>query len=187
MLLICSRPPLQGSGGRKNTWESAFKSGKLSTVAVLCLQAGRQTTFHLQELLSTRNRLGRLPLSPLATQLFENSRCFEAPLRLSASTGWLPSGSDWGYWGWVSCWHCWLSQVSSRFFCFTQISLWECLILWFHLGPRPDSKMLAVTSEVQTCGVRGKLEGQFFFLLPNIKANLFIRFCDTINLLKVTF
>lgn len=74
--------------------ESAFKSGKLSTVAVLCLQAGRQTTFHLQELLSAWNRLGRLPLSPLVAQHFENSRCFEAPLRLSASTGWLPSGSD---------------------------------------------------------------------------------------------
>lgn len=116
---------LPGNGGWKKTWESAFKSGKLSTVAVLCLQAGRQTTFHLQELLSTLGRLGRLPLAPLAAQHFEHNCCFEAPLRLSTRRGWRPCGSDLDCWVWVSCWHCWLSQVIMRLFCFIHILLWE--------------------------------------------------------------
>lgn len=158
---------LLGSGGwKKKTWESAFKSGKLSTVAVLCLQAGRQTTFHLQELLSTLGRLGRLPLAPLAAQHFEHNCCFEAPFRLSTRRGWRPSGSDSDYWGWVSCWHCWFSQVSLLLSCFIGILLWECshsLVLswtssWFQnaCGYIRGAKLV-----VWVWGSVVKLEGQF--------------------------
>lgn len=159
----------RGKHSTEKTWESAFKSGKLSTVAVLCLQASREANDTPPPGAAfDSGSSGSPPTRPSGCgALWAQLLLWSTSQTLSARRGWRPSGSDWDYWGWVSCWHCWLSQVSLPSFCFIHILLWEVyLILWFSSWTSSWFESACVRVSMERYW---KVERGVSFSLPNAK------------------